>query len=252
MDDENKTAPSAYPAPPITEALVELRFKGSRPWDEALLTALRTRFGVEYAGVIQQAGQIRLAAQVAGDAVLTHGQMNMDTVLLPTPDTRAVVGIGADRLSVHVVEPYPGWASFRPRIAAALEAWREVAAPEGAVSVSVRYIDRIKLPVGGGSLQDYLPLLPRRPESGPPQMQAFHVVTQSYDPALDYSAVLTMATAPPEADKLVMLYDLNVLRMRQAPGLGLDEVMDHVEFLHARQKLIFEDSITDLTRGLFQ
>lgn len=24
MDDENKTAPSAYPAPPITEALVEL------------------------------------------------------------------------------------------------------------------------------------------------------------------------------------------------------------------------------------
>lgn len=252
MDDDNKTEPGGYRAPPITEALVELRFKGSRPWDEALLTAMRTRFGVEYAGVIQQAGQLRLAAHVAGDAVLTHGQMQMDVVLLSTGDGRAVVGIGADRLSVHVLEPYPGWASFRPRVAAALQAWCEVAAPEGMLAVSVRYIDRIKIPADGGSLQDYFPLLPRRPEAGPAQMQAFHVVTQSYDPALDYSAVLTMASALPEADKLVILYDLNVLRLRQDPGLGLDTVMDHVDFLHDRQKLIFETSITDKTRGLFQ
>ena len=83
-------------------------------------------------------------------------------------------------------------------------------------------------------------------------MQAFHVVTQSYDPELDYSAVLTMASALPEGEKLVMLYDLNVLRVRQDPGIGLDVVMDQVDFLHDRQKLIFEASITNKTRELFQ
>lgn len=252
MDDDNKTEAGGYRAPPITEALVELRFQGSRPWDTQLLAAMHTRFVAEYGGASRQTGQLQLAAHLAGDAVLTHGQMNMDMVLLPTADGRAVVGLGADRLSVHVVEPYPGWTSFRPRIAAALEAWREVAAPTGVLAVSVRYIDRIKIPAGGGSLQDYFPLLPRRPEAAPAQMQAFHVVTQSYDPELDYSAVLTMASALPEGEKLVMLYDLNVLRVRQDPGIGLDVVMDQVDFLHDRQKLIFEASITNKTRELFQ
>lgn len=252
MDDDNKTEAGGYRAPPITEALVELRFQGSRPWDTQLLAAMHTRFVAEYGGASRQTGQLQLAAHLAGDAVLTHGQMNMDMVLLPTADGRAVVGLGADRLSVHVVEPYPGWTSFRPRIAAALEAWREVAAPTGVLAVSVRYIDRIGIPTDGAPLHDYFPLLPRRAKSSPPRVQAFHVVTQSHDPAEDYSAVLTMATAPPEADRLVMLYDLNVLRLREAPGLALDAVMDHVDFLHDRQKLIFEDSITDKTRGLFQ
>ena len=42
MDDNNKTEAGGYRAPPITEALVELRFQGSRPWDSQLLAAVGT------------------------------------------------------------------------------------------------------------------------------------------------------------------------------------------------------------------
>lgn len=41
--------------------------------------------------------------------------------MLPTADGRAIVGLGENRLSVHVLAPYPGWVSLLARVQGALE-----------------------------------------------------------------------------------------------------------------------------------
>jgi len=78
-------------------------------------------------------------------------------------------------------------------------------------------------------------------------------VTQTRDPELSYAAVLTMASLPitPPDRRLIVLYDLYVLRSFERPELP-SAAAGHIDFLHARQKKIFEDSITDATRSLFQ
>jgi uncharacterized protein (TIGR04255 family) len=173
-------------------------------------------------------------------------------MLLATADGKAIVGVGEHLLSVHVLAPYPGWASFLPRVHEALSVYRELARPEGLALVGVRYIDQIVLPDGADTnLVEYFPCLPPRPESMPLLLDGFHVVTQARDPKDNFTAVLTMASVPSTDHRFAVLYDLNVVRAFERPA-PLDEFQQHADFLHARQRRIFEDSITESTRRLFE
>jgi uncharacterized protein (TIGR04255 family) len=84
----------------------------------------------------------------------------------------------------------------------------------------------------------------------PGSLDGFHVVTQAHDTKDDFIAVLTLASVPSKDQRLTMLYDLNVVRAFEKPA-ALDELQQHADFLHARQRRIFEDSITESTRRLF-
>jgi uncharacterized protein (TIGR04255 family) len=243
--------PRTYNNPPIVEAVVELRFAPGAPWTEALLGALVEEFRKGYRGAPQRRNQFQLQAQVHGEAVATASRLSFHQMMLPTADGKAIVGVGEHLLSVHVLAPYPGWASFLPRVRDALSVYRELARPEGLVLIGVRYIDQIVLPAGGDTnLVEYFPCLPPRPESMPSPLDGFHVVTQAHDAKENFTAVLTMASVPSTDRQLAVLYDLNVVRVFEKPT-ALDELPQHADFLHARQRRIFEDSITDSTRRLF-
>jgi uncharacterized protein (TIGR04255 family) len=154
-------------------------------------------------------------------------------------------------LTVHVLAPYPGWASFLPRVQGALTVYRELARPEAVTLIGVRYINQIMLPEGASTnLLEYFPCLPSRPDSMPGVLDGFHIVTQAHDAKDDFTAVLTMASVPSNDHQLAVLYDLNVVRTFEKP-VSLDELPRHADFLHARQRRIFEDSITENTRRLF-
>jgi uncharacterized protein (TIGR04255 family) len=243
--------PSAYNNPPIVEAAVELRFAPGAPWTETILAGLVEQYKKEYSGPPQRRNQFQLQAQVQGEAVATASRLSFHQMMLPTGDGKAIVGVGEHLLSVHVLAPYPGWTSFLPRVRDALSVYREIARPEGLALLGVRYIDQIVLPDGDDTnLVEYFPCLPPRPESMPSRLDGFHVVTQAHDPRDNFTAVLTMASVPSADHRLAVLYDLNVVRVFDKPT-ALDELQQHADFLHARQRRIFEDSITDSTRRLF-
>jgi len=242
---------STYNNPPIVEAVVELRFAPGAPWTEALLDALVGQFRKDYAGAPQRRNQIQLQAHVQGEALATASRLSFHQMMLPTADGKAIVGVGEHLLSVHVLVPYPGWASFLLRVHKALSVYRELARPEGLALIGVRYIDQILLPDGGDTdLVEYFPCLPPRPESMPSMLDGFHVVTQAHDAKDNFTAVLTMASVPSTDHRFAVLYDLNVVRVFERPA-ALDELQQHADFLHARQRRIFEDSITESTRRLF-
>lgn len=243
-----------YAKPPIVEALVELRFAPGQPWTDEVLNRLSERLRKEYPGTQQTKNRVEVQANLQPGAMATSSRVMFHQVLFPTADGRALVGVGENLLTVHVLAPYPGWGSFLPRVSAALDIYRDEARPEGIALAAVRYIDQIALPSQPDlNLSDYFPCLPSRPQSMPPTFDGFHTVTQAHDPDANYAAVLTMAslpTSPPDGSHLV-LYDLNVIRVfeRAEPP---SEAPTHIEFLHSKQKQIFEDSITEATRSLFK
>jgi uncharacterized protein (TIGR04255 family) len=249
---ETVVIPSVYNKPPIVEAVVELRFAPGSAWTEALLSSLVEQLRRAYPGAPQRRNQFQLQAHVQGDAVATASRLSFHQVMLPTADGKAIVGVGENLLSVHVLAPYPGWGSFLPRVREALAIYRELARPEGLLLVGVRYIDQIIVPDGADTnLVEYFPCLPPRPESMPGALDGFHVLTQAHEPKDNFTAVLTMASVPSQDARLAVLYDLNVVRTFERPA-ALDELQQHADFLHARQRRIFEDSITPSTRRLFE
>lgn len=242
--------PKRYRNPPIVEAVVELRFApgDSWTWGAAALPALAERFRPMYPGPTQR--RHNLQVRIESDKPPTSSVMSQQ-VILPTLDGKALVGLGENLLSVHVLAPYPGWNVLLPRVVDALAVYREVANPDGITLVGVRYLDAIIVPDAACNLLEYFPCLPARPTSMPSVLQAFQVVTQAHDEDENFTAVLTLASQPTASAGLTLLYDLNLVRPF-ASATSFHEVEGHATFLHDRQRLIFEDSITDTTRRLFQ
>lgn len=240
-----------YKKPPIVEAVVELRFEGGAPWAPDLRERVRTRLSSEYPGPPRSAQQIELQASVTDGGLQTSAHTSVHAVLLPSADGTKLVGIGAGLLSTHVITPYPGWEAFKTRAAAAFDIYVREASPRGVRSIGVRYIDRIALPQDVVSFADYFVGIPPRPESMPPALAGFHVVLQAVEQ--DGTVVLmTLGSAAPEQDgRPVVLLDVNIVRNFTTP-VPNEEWLRHAEELHTRQRDIFEDSITPLTRGLFE
>lgn len=243
-----------YPRPPIVEAVIDFRFSPAGGGDE-LLNALAGALGQEYPGDQKTQDTIEVQAQLREDSVAAAARRARHLTFLQSGDGLRLVGCGDGMLSIHVLAPYPGWESFIERAVEVMEVAQGHLEGRTVQLVSVRYIDRITMPVSEGvSFNDLLTAMPTRPTSMPGLLTGFHFVTQAVEPHDGTMASLTLASAPPDKDgRPVVVYDLTVQRSGQ-PLCGLAETdwRPIVEALHERQRAIFEDSITDRLRETFQ
>lgn len=247
-------AVKTYTNPPIVEAMVEVHFTSGAPWSEASLERASAAVATRYPGARQRRNRLDIHAKVRGEDLSTEGAMIFHHALFASEDGRSLVGIGENRLTVHVLAPYPGWDRFFPKVTEALELYATAVRPDGVSLVGVRYIDQIGVPLTEDvALDDFFTCLPFRPLAMPSSLDAFHYLTQVHDVKDDFSAVLTIASVPTPADtpRPVVMYDLNLVRMFPAMPASIADVGRHAAFLHDRQKAIFEDSITDKMRELF-
>jgi uncharacterized protein (TIGR04255 family) len=242
-----------YPKPPIVEAVVEMTFTGDRKGEQAL-QALGAALAGQYPGEHRQQEVVEMSAEVSPDSVATAARRTPHVTFLRSADGTRLIGCGARTMSVHQLAPYGGWETFLEQIDEAVAALPNEVRKEGLDALSVRYIDRIVLPAGQQSFTDFITIMPPCPAPMPSGVAAFHVVTQTVDPADDTIALLTLASAPPTGEgNPVILYDLH-FRRKGNPLCGLDDRtwVTIVEVLHERQRDVFEASITDKLRELFR
>jgi uncharacterized protein (TIGR04255 family) len=245
--------PASYFRDPIVEAAAEVWFTPGRAWSSAVADEVVEALRTEYPGSARPRGQIQIAVGPTGSPAAPFVQQG---VFLPSSDEKALVGVGENQLSIHVHAPYPGWSTFRPRIERAFATFCRIATPREMTRLAVRYIDQIRLPLAHDEgITDYFPCMPMRPTSMPTALDGFHVVTQASDSAEQFTAILRVASMPaPMPDgELHVLYDLNLFRPFDPPQAAeVRTALEHLDFLHKRQRQIFEDSITERTRRLFQ
>lgn len=245
------TEQRAYPRPPIVEAIIELRY-GGEVAAEVVVDALRAALGDTYAGEPRKQERLQFEAQLSGDAPSLETKKLPALTFLRTSDGFRQIGIEDGGISVHVLAPYPGWERFIEQAIAAVRALPEAVKSGPISALGVRYIDRIALP--DSNAQRFLKVIPYRPNAMPEDLAAFHVVTQTRDPEDGTLAILTIASVPPEVDgKPSLIYDLNLRRAGDhVCSFEGDAWIPIIETLHKRQRAIFEDSITDELRELFQ
>nr|WP_276603573.1 TIGR04255 family protein [Nannocystis pusilla] len=238
------TYPQTYSNPPIVEAVVEFGFE-TRVSSE-VAARLRERFSSEYSGVAQTQRRVALQPNISGSEITATATTLQEVHLLPSKDGKRVVGLAEHSLSVHVLAPYPGWTAFLSDVRAAFSTFGEIAGPVKLLSVGVRYIDRIVVPATT-SLTELFTILPPRPNAMPDLLSAFHVVLQSQDTAKVRSVLALTSAESEDPNESVVLYDLNLLRSEPSESWETD-----LQHLHARQREIFEQSITEKTRELFK
>ncbi len=244
-----------YPNPPIVEAVIEFRFE---PRGDAadLAQTLRKALGDTYdADQTRTQDWIEAEVSVADGGVAAAARRTPHVTFLQSASGHRLLGCGPGSLSVHTLAPYPGWESFIAQAEEAVGALPGPLADAPVLSVSVRYIDRIELPADNNiGFADFITVMPPRPAQMPNVLSGCYYATQATDPEDGTFALLTVASAPgAQSGSAALTYDL-VLRRAGQPlcSFQLESWKPTVEGLHTRQREIFEESITDRTRELFQ
>lgn len=249
-----------YRNPPIEEALCEFRFVPGTDWDFTIPGKLQVELGDQYSGKSreQRAARVGLRVQDGKRADLEVGEGLAKVQLVSKEGTR-VVGVGPDVLSVHMLRPYQdaddfergGWEEFEPRIAAALQAYWNVARPVGISRVGVRYINKISLPfVDDVRVEEYLNCAHLEIEGLPEHYLNFlSRVEYAYDDGT--RLVLSYGLLDTSSTHVNCLLDLDVIRQQGDEPIEQKASLAIATDLHDRAGAAFEVIVTDKARELF-
>jgi uncharacterized protein (TIGR04255 family) len=244
-----------YKKPPIEEAVCDIQFAPGTDWDPTMPGRLFELLKGTYGEKPRQQHLVESQLQsptVEGSPMLQHRLGKMRVQLLAEKGTR-IVGISQDQLSVHMLRPYTKWEDFRPRIMAAMEAYREIASPEGVTRFGLRYINRIAFNESDPDLEKYFKIPPRFPKVEPAtKILAFFNRKESEYLDKPIRIVVTFADVDPQqSERASYILDLDIIWMRADDPIPFDELPEVMEDMKARHRQVFESLITDETRKMF-
>lgn len=250
-----------YKNPPITEAVCEFRFSPDE-WDITWPGELYSAIKKDYPQKPRQYQEQILEQRPDG---LTHRQITK-VQFLSTDGTRTV-SVGPGTIAIHDLYPYSSWEQFSLRIFSVLSAYQAVINNRPLIRVGLRYINRIDLRKEKSvELDQYFSGLPNQPEEWPSQIFDFLFKFELAYP--DGAAARIFWTSERESEKnpketsnktrkkesrgLAVILDIDVYSFISGKHLiSGKEVEELVTDLRQKERTLFESTITDKTRKLF-
>jgi uncharacterized protein (TIGR04255 family) len=238
-----------YKRPPITEAIIELRFK--RPFDHSTVEKAVRRVREEYVFEDPENG---VNFTVDTGAMTTSFETAWTGAKLSTLDRADILILRTNAFVCSRLAPYGGWETFRPRAAHAWDVWKRAAGPTELARIGVRYINRIDVPMAGADLidvDDYLRLSPRSPEALGEPMTAYTMQIVRPLGIDECHLILTSGSVPsPLVGYASFALDLDIFRETKLP-MRDDELWTLIDKIREHKNRVFESCITDRARTLF-
>jgi len=240
-----------YANPPVVEAVCEFRLTQSTHWDLTIPGLFYEKVKDEFPQKEQRMVQeVELKQSPQGFQQQIHTSERM---LLFKADKKKFVQLGPRLLVINVLKPYPSWIGFRSLIESAWEGLSSVVEIKSLERIGLRYINRIELPVKNGSanLESYFQFFPHVGPKLPQVMDSFIVGVESpYDDERDRCR-LQLSAAPDFKENNAVMLDIDYF-LAQPEAVEASEAMKWIEKAHDRVEEIFEGSITDSLRKIFE
>jgi uncharacterized protein (TIGR04255 family) len=146
-----------YRRPPITEAVIEVRFGTAVSND--VLDKVAKRFADRYP--LSEHGDVaEIAVQIGDRPILRQGPLQRN-YKLRSADASDILLLQPTILAVSRLPPYPGWEAVAERFARDFEDCRPLFGNPHLVRLGVRYINRIDVPATGPiRVEDFLSFFP--------------------------------------------------------------------------------------------
>jgi uncharacterized protein (TIGR04255 family) len=239
---------------PIIEAFCEIRFLQDTPWDltipglfyEDVKADYPKKESLQQTRVEWQAGPEGISNRITGDISLMRFRRE---------DDKALIQIGPNVLSMHVLPPYPKWPFFRTMIQNGLDSYRKIASPAGFERIGLRYINRISIPSTEPGqqvqIEEYLLALPHLPSPVPQTfLRWFMNVAVPHEDSNGTLAIQTANLPPTESNAINFLLDMDYSAL-DIQKVSMESSLNWLEMAHQNIENDFESCITDKTRDLF-
>ena len=243
-----------YKRPPITEAVIEIRFAAppieAADLDKAsrsLASSYPLQQPVKSFGVavgIPPGPEDRPTAQISEEIGHRLSSQDLSEILLLWPF--AIV--------VSQLAPYPGWDSFFGRFVRDWTSWKKIVGFRRLSRVGVRFINRIDIPVTNGIIEEseYMSVYPALPAALGP-ITGYGVQIQS--PIRDVvgcNLVINSAAVPsPLLGHSSFVLDLDISREVNTPQKD-DEIYKLLNQIRDKKNEVFEACFTDKAKELFK
>jgi uncharacterized protein (TIGR04255 family) len=235
---------------PITEAVLEvvvLPLEGTKP--ESLIRfhePIKERFPK-----IEQGKEFRGGFKI-GVGSASFVEEKPIGFLLRSHQENKVIQARVNGFAFSKLKPYENWESFRSEAKDLWRSYAEIATPQKILRISVRYINRIEIPLPLRDFEEYilthLQIAPNMPQA----ISQFFIRFEIPNPEIPATAVIIQTLENvTDKNRLPLIFDIDVLRENEYP-VDSPEVWLDFEKLHDFKNGIFFSSITEKTKELFR
>ena len=236
-----------YKRPPITEAVIEIRLEQSLTRTE--VDNLHQRFKSEYAF---SEDFVAFGVEVVPAARRASFEEQSSGYRLSSADRTDVLLVTSGHMTCSRLAPYVGWDKFRARAEAHWRTWKRVAGYRKIKRIGVRFINRIDIPAAAGKvveIRDYLRVYPEA--SAVERMVGYAMQISGILEEDNCRLVINSGLVPsPLVDHASVVLDVDVSREGDPPQRD-DEMWALIDRIRLHKNCIFEASVTDKARELF-
>jgi uncharacterized protein (TIGR04255 family) len=237
----------AYSKPPITEAVVEIRFQQLSDAD-LRKTAKGLRGG--YANFVEQV-QHSMSAPLTNPLDVSIRKTPL--FQLSSPDQTELSILGQENLVISQRAPYPGWEAFVGRIQRDYLSFKKSLGYRRLTRIGLRYINRIDIPNDGSGVtieRHFVNFDIEVPEVFG-TMNGYHVACVLPRPDFGGFANLNSGTIiSPIAQHTSVMLDIDLYKEKDLPQEER-AIFDLLEVLRIDKNKLFESCVTDAARKLF-
>jgi uncharacterized protein (TIGR04255 family) len=240
----------AYSAPPIIDAIIELRF------EDALSDALRERASKKFAAtypLVELGTHQEIGVEIKPDGIAVRTTVQERITKRRSVDTPGVLQFGNHILGVATGAPYGGWPELFDRFCRDWGVAKKIWKYRRIVRIGVRYINRIDLERNESGLieyERYLNLRINLPETFPP-ISNYELGFQSAIEEIKCGVSVRSGIAPPAVPgRVSFTLDVDVKRNLEVPQKDAD-VFELLAAMRKAKNDLFETFITDEARELF-
>jgi len=241
-----------YSRPPITEAVVEVRF--AEPINPSAVRRASNAFATSYPNeeMVKNVGfQVEVSSL---SNVQPTAQINQEMgYRRSSHDLTEISVIWPSNYALSQLAPYPGWDAYFARFKRDWETFRHVTNNRKIIRIGVRFINRIDVRVTEPIIEqsEYLNVYPQTPDLLGP-MQAYGVQAQIVLADIDCSLSVNSSSVPsPLLGHVSFILDLDIYREVETPQRddGVYTLLNDIRF---KKNEVFEACITNQARELFR
>jgi uncharacterized protein (TIGR04255 family) len=243
----------SYARAPILESIIDLRTQSKK----VLSTGALRKFCERYKDAFPVAEELHTTSVQVNlgknpdEAKASHSQIGFK---LTSVDPPRVLQVRVDGISYSHLAPYSDWKTFSTEALKYWDSYKASFRPTEVVRSALRTINRLEIPEMKFQLEKYLRSYPHVEVAGDEAISSFFMQLQipqeKVDP--DTQALINITSAEPSGrGTSAIIFDIDLFS-RSIRAADDSEVWKFLEVLHIRRNEIFESSITEDTRRLFQ
>lgn len=246
-------SPQCYRKPPITEAVIEIRFAESI--DAARLQKANADFALDYP-VEQRLRNVGFELRVPrGHDDQPTAQLGQDEAgyRRASSDLSQIVLLWPASFALAQLAPYPGWDVFFGRFVREWATGKRASGYRKIARVGVRFINRLDVPLIGAVTEEshYLNVYPKLPDTLG-SVLAYGIQAQLPLADVGCNLLLNSSSMPsPLLGHGSFLLDLDIFKEIEPPQKD-DDIYDLLNAIRRKKNEVFEACVTNRARELFQ